>query len=269
MNTRIKQSLSNKFIREKVYNDFCDTFIAIDIDKKIAKDLTENVINILNNEVNLDIAESKINDIFNKLNVRNLINEKVKDRSIVIFNQIKEYVEDIKGNIIDYGAGDGVVADMLNKNLGSNIVGYDVSLYPKANINIPVFKFDGKNIDCEDNYFEVAIIINVIHHEAENEYILKELTRIVKSKIIVIETVPIGNNEEEINIDRERTFMNDYLYNRLFHYGDNVPVPGTYETPIGWQKRFEGYGWKTEVSIDLGVDQKVIKDTHHLFVFEK
>lgn len=62
--------------------------------------------------------------------------------------------------------------------------------------------------------------------------------------------------------------MNDYLYNRLFHNAD-VPVPGTFETPEGWGSRFAKYGWKVKHSENLGEDQKTIKDTHHLLVFEK
>ena len=38
---------------------------------------------------------------------------------------------------------------------------------------------------------------------------------------------------------------------------------------ISWEDRFKAHGWKISKSIDLGVDQEIIKDTHHLLVLEK
>ncbi|MEN9647956.1 MAG: hypothetical protein RLY57_760, partial [Candidatus Parcubacteria bacterium] len=127
---------------------------------------------------------------------------------------------------------------------------------------------EGKIVNVVDKHYEAAVLTNVIHHEKINENILKELDRIVARKLVIIETVPVGNTPEEIVLDRERTFANDTLWNRFFNYAD-IPVPGTYETPEDWIKRFESYGWKTTHSEDLGYDQKSIHDVHHLLVFER
>lgn len=97
---------------------------------------------------------------------------------------------------------------------------------------------------------------------------MSELNRVVSHKLIVIETVSVGKTLEQIALDYERTFANDVLWCRFLNY-DDIPVPGTYDTPKDWIKRFERYGWKTTHSEDLGFDQETIHDIHHLFIFER
>jgi Fe-S cluster biosynthesis and repair protein YggX len=112
------------------------------------------------------------------------------------------------------------------------------------------------------------LLTNVLHHEKNNEKIIDELDRIVRRRLVILETVPIGETENDMEQDKDRTFMNDYLYNHLFHNAD-VPVPGTFETPNKWIERFSNHGWKLVNEKDLGFDQPTIKDRHYLLVFER
>ncbi len=88
----------------------------------------------------------------------------------------------VEGRVVDYGAGDGQVTQKLHDMLGLDIDGYDVRLYPAPNVTIPMATFDGGHVNVPDGSYEAAVMTNVAHHERNNEIILQELSRIVKTQ---------------------------------------------------------------------------------------
>lgn len=271
------------FAIEWATGDYIQTFLDLGMRDEEARELCAYIMQTLRKvcsaEFTLEAAEGAITEKMKGYAVGgrgllNVLNEKVAGRSNIVVSQIKPYFDGVTGPVIDFGCGDGSVGQILHDQTDLSITGYDVISYPVLGVGIPLMEFDGKTVPVADGHFETACVMNVIHHEADNEQILAELTRIVSQKLVVIETVPnptgVGdpNHTAEMAADeKSRVFMNDYLYNRLFHFGAEIPVPGTYETAEGWIARFAKHGWKAEVSIDLGIDQEVIRDRHHLYVF--
>jgi len=258
--------------------DFWATFTQLTGDETFATGLVDQLLIMLRKDEHLEQIEQAV---FERLgvtyaeyrgqqeNLLTILHDMLAHRAEIIFEQLEPHLREYRGEkALDYGAGDGQVTQMLHDYLGLNIEGCDVRPYVAEGVTVPIHLLNDKRLDVPDGRYQVGVMTNVAHHEAENERILEDLTRLVTDKLVVIETVPVGETEEEIERDRERTFMNDYLYNRLFHRA-NVPVPGTYETPQGWIDRFAQHGWKCTHSEDLGVDQPTICDTHHLFVFER
>ena len=194
--------------------------------------------------------------------------EKFTGRAELIYSQVEKYFSGTKGAVIDWGAGDGQVTQLLHDKLKLNIEGVDVRDFRAQTTTVPIKIFDGHHVSVADGYYEMGLMTNVAHHEKDNEKIIEELTRIIKRRLVVIETVPTGSTYEEVEADRGRTFLNDALWNRYFQNA-NIPVPGTYETPEGWILRFQKHGWKVIQSIDLGIDQPMVQDIHHLLVLEK
>lgn len=277
MKGRIKQSLDDIETRKKVTEDFLYTFGQLGLLPDDAEKLCNSVFELLlSNKSLLDIEQEtlhifediKINNNGAEQNLIEILHEKLKDRAKIIASQILPYFEDIKGKVIDYGAGDGQVTQILHDKLGLDTEGVDVRLYKASNITVPIKLFNGDHVEAADGEYEAGLLTNVLHHEKNNEKILDELDRVVRHKLVVLETVPIGETEKVMEQDKDRTFMNDYLYNRLFHSAD-VPVPGTFETPQKWIERFTKHGWRLISEEDLGFDQPTIKDRHYLFVFER
>jgi SAM-dependent methyltransferase len=277
MFNRIKVALGNTPVYDAFYRDVQSILLSIGMDPTFTGSFFDNVLQrVLDSSsrriTSLDELETEVHrwfstSLYNGTPLLDIITERVTGRAETIFGQIYPYLNDRSGNIIDFGCGDGQVTDLLHDQ-GLNIVGYDVVQYhtkPRAAIHL----FDGIRIPCDDLFFDTAIVTNVIHHEENNERVLEELTRIVTTRLVIIETVPVGNSAVEIKLDHERTFLNDWLYNRGFHPGTDIPVPGTYETPQGWIERFKKHGWNMVESINLGIDIDLIPDTHHQFVFER
>ena len=277
MKEHIKHSLENETTQEKVADNFSYVFEQLGLSPEEAKRLCDNIFTLLSSDKSLSDIEKKALHIFENIKLKfgdkeasliEILHEKMKDRVKIIASQVAPHFEDIKGKVIDYGAGDGQVTQKLHDQLGLDIEGVDVRLYKDSNVTIPIMLLNSDYVEVADGTYEAALLTNVLHHEKANEKIFDELDRIVRRKLVIIETIPVGENEEIMEQDKDRTFMNDYLHNRLFH-NDDVPVPGTFETPKKWVDRFAQHGWKLVNEEDFGFDQPIFKLRHYLFVFEK
>lgn len=270
---KMERALSDTTTKEKTLNDFSKTFSLIGLDKERSDILAQEIIQIMESPISLEESEQKARKLFQK-NILNdkpfaeQIFQKFTGRAELIYSQVSKYFANSTGKVIDWGAGDGQVTQLLHDKSGLDIEGIDVRDFRAKTTSVPIKIFDGHHVSVPDGYYEMGLMTNVAHHEKDNEKIIEELTRIIRHRLVVIETVPTGTTLEEIEADRGRTFLNDALWNRYFQNA-NIPVPGTYETPEGWIVRFQKHGWKVVESIDLGIDQPMVQDIHHLLVLEK
>ncbi|MBP6866140.1 MAG: class I SAM-dependent methyltransferase [Candidatus Pacebacteria bacterium] len=269
---RLQNSLSKNSTFVKVKKDFEKTFERLGIDPTETTPFATGILQFIRTAGTIEEAETNIKQLFttrhfNGKNVFELIQAGLQERFEIIFNQLRPHLKDV-GNAIDYGCGSGTLTQMLYDRCGISIEGVDVRDFRAKTVSIPVRLFDGYSVPVSDKHYECAVLTNVIHHEADNEKILLELNRIVSRKLVIIETVPEADDEKTAAEDWGRMLLNDTLWNRFFNYA-NIPVPGTYEIPSNWIKRFEKYGWKCIHSEDLGFDQPTIQDRHHLLVFER
>ena len=274
---RILDCFANPETQIQIENDFTHIFEQLGLSQEKSIEIYKDVSSFLKSNQSLRETEDKVRKLFQntrlnfgnqELNLIEVLNEKLKNRAETIFKQVAPYLKNIRGKVIDYGAGDGQITQLLSDQLLLNIEGVDIRSYHREGLTVPIYIFDGTRVEVMDKHYEAGLLTNVLHHEQENEKILAELDRIIKHKLVIIETIPEGKTEEEIEMDKDRTFMNDYLYNRLFHNA-NIPVPGAYETPKDWIRRISKYGWKLNYEEDLGVDQPVIKDRHYLLEFQR
>jgi hypothetical protein len=270
---KLEMYLSDPETRQKTLDDFTKSFSIVGLDEESAIALAEQIIEIMELPISMEESEKKGRELFDQHSIDgkpfiDCITEKFSGRAERIYEQVSPYFEDIHGKVIDYGAGNGQVTQLLHDKSGLDIEGVDVSDFRAPGVTIAIKIFDGKHTSMPDDYYEAALMTNVAHHEKDNERIIEELTRIVNRRLVIIETVPAGETPEEIEKDRGRTFLTDTLWNRYF-WNANIPVPGTYETPEGWIARFQKHGWKIVKSMDLGIDQPVVQDVHHLLILEK
>ena len=276
---RLTRGVTDPQIRVRILADYAYTFHELGLDGNSAEEISKKVVSFIENSTTLKETEEKVKALFTGTrvgdkNIFELIQLGLTDRVNKIVVQVTPYLQGINGKVFDYGMGAGEVTQRLKDDLKLDIEGGDVRDFRSPKVTVPFVMLgdsadgEGNIVHVADKYYEAALLTNVIHHEKVNESILKELDRIVAKKLVIIETIPVGNTPEEIALDHERTFANDTLWNRFFNYAD-IPVPGTYETPDDWIKRFESYGWKTTHSENLGYDQKSIHDVHYLLVFER
>jgi SAM-dependent methyltransferase len=273
---RLLAALADERIAAKIKRDYLESFVALGLSSAQARDLM-NFIFVAYQSHSIVEAERQIRDRIKATytpqsrSLTGNLTDMLFKRAQHIHSQLKPFLFNEQGRqTIDFGCGDGQVTQLLHTDidLQLTICGVDVRDYRFSGVTIPFTLFNGVMTDHPNDSFEIGIMINVAHHEANNELVLAELSRIVTRKLVVVETVPVGESPEDIELDRERTFANDLLYNRVFH-NLGIPVPGAYETPERWITRFQRYNWNCAHSIHLGFDQPLIRVAHHLHVFER
>ena len=274
MQNRLTQALSEPQVYEFVMQDMIYTLTKAGLDDEEIPFTARLMLDSMRSSQDIETTEEVLRRHLARIQVNGCpfpeaLKRMLAGRAQLIFGQIEPYLrEHTGGKIIDIGCGDGQVTDLVYRNISKETVGFDVRLYPAPGLEVSLFpQASPDDLQVADGYFDVAIMTNVLHHEAHNENLLKELARVVRpgGRAIIIETVPLSESEFQF----ERTFVNDYVYNRIFHAAD-VPVPGTYETAGGWVRRFDRTGFDlAERIVPLGYDQPLIRDPHVLYVLKK
>src|SRR5215210_797918 len=84
-----------------------------------------------------------------------------------------------KARVPDVGCGSGTLASaIMALRPDVEIEGIDVLVRP--NTEIPVKPFDGDTIPWPDNHFDVALIVDVLHHTDDPARVMAEARRVAK-----------------------------------------------------------------------------------------
>lgn len=275
MQDRIRSSLAERLTFDRYVPALNRMIEYIGLEKARAPSMCSLILTSLVDDHPLDLIEKQLHgtlqqtivDASTNCSFIDAIGPRLAGRGQIIFSQIEPYLHDMRGkDILDFGAGSGVVTSEVRSKISQHTVGIDVRPYGEG-----IVQYDGKRAPFADGRFDCIIVTNVFHHEKNNQQCLDEVHRLLRpgGKLIVIETVPTGETEEDARQDLGRTFLIDFTYNRLFNYAD-IPVPGTFETANGWKQRFVQSGFdKPDVVEHLGFDQEIVPDWHVLYVMRK
>ncbi len=275
---KLKQATACSDTAKAAGRDFITTFSGLGVEQETAVQLALFVLQQiqsaksaikLENDIFARYQEIKIKKDGKYLSLPQALTENISGRAETIFNQVSDCFTSINGPVIDYGAGDCQVTQLLKDRLDLDIEAADVVDYRTPHTTVQFTAIRNGKLDRPDGCYAAALLTNVLHHEKDNAVILADINRLVTGRIVIIETVPEGKTDADQEADLGRTFLNDWFYNRTFHPNAGIPVPGSYETIDGWKSRFTRTGWKIEKVTDLGRDQPLIADRHVLYVLMK
>jgi SAM-dependent methyltransferase len=86
--------------------------------------------------------------------------------------------------IIDIGCGDGTIGQhILDRRPDISITGIDLFFRPSP--KIPVVVFDGTGIPYADDSFDVAMLVDVLHHTDDPTILLSQAKRVARKAIII------------------------------------------------------------------------------------
>jgi SAM-dependent methyltransferase len=137
--------------------------------------------------------------------------------------------------VLDIGCGDGRVAGLLaaqRKDL--TVTGVDVIV--QSNALIPVTEYDGLHLPYQDRTFDVAILLDVLHHTDDPRLLLAEATRVCGERLVIKDHLCDG-----WLADTTLRFL-DWAGNR--EYG--VRLPYTFWTSAQWREAFAAMGLQVE-----------------------
>jgi 2-polyprenyl-3-methyl-5-hydroxy-6-metoxy-1,4-benzoquinol methylase len=106
-----------------------------------------------------------------------------------IYNYIQNHINNDQ-RILNVGSGDGILSQKIRSNFG-NICVHDIDVidlrHDKTSPNFHLF--DGYNLlQYETGYFDVVLVIYVLHHVKHRNNLLNEIMLVAK-KVIIIEDI--------------------------------------------------------------------------------
>lgn len=146
---------------------------------------------------------------------------------------VKLFADQIKTGerILDFGAGDGQIANYISKHFEVDLSLVDIVDYNRTKLKLTLF--DGKHLPFKDDSFDSVLVIFVLHHSDHQMEILKEIKRVSK-KIIIIEDTPKNWIE--------RKFW--HFWDWLLNLGHDVPMTYTAKQDAQWLLIFKSLGLK-------------------------
>ena len=144
-----------------------------------------------------------------------------------IKKKVAPFVEHLpkEAKIIDIGSGNGLICYYL-KEQGFDVTPLDVvdMAYNEA---VRPIVYDGKTMPFDDNSYDYALILTVLHHIDSPEEVIDETRRIAQN-IVIIEDIYTNSFQKYL------TFFMDWLVNLGYS-----PTPHTNKDDIGWKNTFK------------------------------
>ena len=109
--------------------------------------------------------------------------------------------------VLDLGAGEGYVAQALQRRTGAAVTLADVVDLNRT--DLPHLCYDGRSLPLDDDAVDITILYFVLHHAADPEAVLREALRVSRSCVVVAESIVTGRAQHLVL----RTL--DRLANRL------------------------------------------------------
>lgn len=155
----------------------------------------------------------------------------VKTRQV---RRIVDYLVEVtpeKGYVLDIGCGSGEIARLLMQRKPGLVV-HGIDIYVRENTHIPVTAFDGEHLPFQAKSFDVAMMVDVLHHADKQVQITKEAARVAR------EAVVIKDHMAENAIDRAILKFMDWVGNKSY----GVRLPYNYLSLQQWQALFGQVG---------------------------
>lgn len=174
----------------------------------------------------------------------------LKNRALDMFQsvQLSEVVK--PGNIMLYvGAGSGHFAQLIEQKTGAKVFKtdlYDLRVSDTKDNHFVIG--NGRQLPFLDESCDVVTTIDVLHHCQNQEEILEEAKRVLKSrgKLILLEdTLPEEDHPVQRKIMKTLISFEDNLFNRQSH-GIN---PCNYRSIDEWKNICVGLGFNSEINV--------------------
>ena len=161
-------------------------------------------------------------------------------RARVLASQIAALIEP-HASMLDIGAGDGVIGSLIADKTGSEITGVETLI--RRGARIPLRQFDGRHVPFPDDSYDVALLIDVLHHTADPMVLLREATRVAR-------TVVIKDHRRNGWLAQQTLAFMDRVGNERF----GVAVPANYWSESEWLVAFASQPitvthWTTDVPL--------------------
>lgn len=136
-----------------------------------------------------------------------------------------------QSSVLDIGCGDGRIARRVATLCSASAV-HGAEVLTRNDAVIPVTRFDGYALPFANRTFDIALMIDVIHHTVRQNALLAEAIRVSRRAVVIKDHLSDGWLPSKI------LRLMDCTGNRRFH----VPLPYNYLTRAQWKRLWDGSG---------------------------
>lgn len=210
------------------------------------------------NNASLYDTEQKIRQSIQKtIRMKTAVQKPLLERAERIYANIREYL--CGEELLDYGAGNGIVSNFIARRNGQKVCMMDTVDYNQT--GLPLTKItEGQRIPARNKSFDTTICILVLHHSDNPEFILDELVRVTRQRIVIIE----GDIDEPESLIMNSFF--DWFMNRIGTLTD-INVPLNFKTTAQWQALFRQRKLTVVTEKKLGAEP-MIREHHVLYALD-
>jgi SAM-dependent methyltransferase len=161
-----------------------------------------------------------------------LVEGRLMDSSYRI--QLAEYICSLlpaygRCRIVDVGSGEGRLAALIQEHRpNTSVTCVDTFIRTRRERSLPVVRIDGAHLPFADASFDVALLINVLHHAANLRGLLREVSRVSRRRIVIKDH--LANSWAQ----RQQLAILDVLGN----CGSGAVVKGRYLSDSEWDSVF-------------------------------
>ena len=129
--------------------------------------------------------------------------------------------------ILDYGAGTGLISRWLARSAGVRPTMTDLVEYGNRRQEFPYLQMDDPfHVPAEDGAFDAVILLFALHHnpyESQGK-VLSEAIRLTRRRLIVIEDTPMSAADRAFNV----------FWDKVLNLRHRVPTPCAFRTVGEW-----------------------------------
>jgi len=159
---------------------------------------------------------------------------------------ILKYLSTKKETVLDFGCGDLSFAKALKKVRPMlSITGVDVVDFHNRDKSIKFVYYDGKKLPFRNDSFDTVIAFHVLHHTTDAKKYFKELVRVAKKRILLVESVARNS------IDFPGMKFMDWLFN--VWKSEKVPMTYQFFSKKEWYNLFKENNFFVRKEIDAEI----------------
>lgn len=182
----------------------------------------------------------------------------LQERAETIFQKIAPYLSGNK--ILDFGAGNGLLGESINVNTQKDVTLVDVIDHNFSSLPMHIISQQGV-VPFPDKSFNTTIVYLVLHHSDDPINTLKEIIRVTKNRVIIMEGYIDTASIKESNI------FFDWFCNRVLLQAD-INVPLNFYTTNEWKEIFKENKLKVHHEEFVGIDEPKAPEYHMLYILD-
>jgi ubiquinone/menaquinone biosynthesis C-methylase UbiE len=131
--------------------------------------------------------------------------------------------------VLDVGCGNLVLAHIVAQQLSAAVTGIDIIDIAQPAQGVKFVQYDGQTIPFADQSFDVSYLVFVLHHVQHQEELMREVRRVTKKRIVVVEATYRNR--------LEKFLLELFDLTNLFDLW-KIPLPCLFRPTVEWVQIF-------------------------------